>query len=235
MNSSAASARFWRFFLYGVGVILLALGVTLNTRTGLGVSPITSIPYSISIVFDWNFAAVTFVVYILLVGVQLVLKGKSRSWFDLLQIPFSLVFSLLLDFFERIFPWTYSHLWQNLVMLAFAIVCTAVGISFTVGTKLIPNPADGFANVLGIVLGRGVGFGKNVADLCSVAITAAVGLVFAGKLVGIGLGTVLAMILVGRVITLFNHLVGTRLLAMAGMVGAQRRSAPAPRPGTADA
>ena len=55
------------------------------------------------------------------------------------------------------------------------------------------------------------------------------------ELVGIGLGTVLAMILVGRVIALFNHLVGTRLLAMAGMVGAQRRSAPAPRPGTADA
>ena len=217
MNAGHVSPRVYRFLFYGIGVICLALGITLNTKTGLGVSPITSIPYSISIVWDWSFSLVTFVVYTILVGIQLLLKGRNWDWLDLMQIPFSFVFSLLLELFEQILPFSYPHLWQNLIMLAFAIVCTAIGISLTVGTKLITNPADGFANVLGMVLGKGVGFGKNVADILSVSITAALGLLGAGKLVGIGLGTVLAMILVGRVIALFNRLIGQKMLTMAGM------------------
>ena len=207
----------WRVLFYSVGVVSLALGVTMNTKTGLGVSPITSIPYSISVIWSTSFARLTFFVYSILVGAQLLLKGKSRSWFDLLQIPFSFVFSALLEFFERVLPFSFSHLWQNLIVLAFAIVFTAIGIALTVGMKLIPNPADGFAYVLGEVLGKGVGFGKNVADIGSVTLTAAIGLIAAGKLVGIGLGTVLAMIFVGRVVALFNHLFEDRILALAGL------------------
>ena len=36
-----------RIALYLVGIIVLALGITLNTKTNLGVSPIISIPYAV--------------------------------------------------------------------------------------------------------------------------------------------------------------------------------------------
>ncbi|MGI5906813.1 MAG: DUF6198 family protein, partial [Candidatus Pararuminococcus gallinarum] len=159
----------------------------------------------------------TFIVYSILVGGQFLLKGKKRDWLDILQIPFSFVFSVLLDLFERALPFSFSHLWQNLIMLAFAIVFTAIGIALTVGMKLIPNPADGFAKTLGDVSGKGVGFGKNIADVISVTITAAISLIASGRLVGIGLGTILAMIFVGRVVALFNRLFEQRLLALAGL------------------
>ena len=94
---------------------------------------------------------------------------------------------------------------------------TAIGIALTVGMKLIPNPADGFAKTLGDVLGKGVGFGKNIADVISVTITAAISLIASGRLVGIGLGTILAMIFVGRVVALFNRLFEQRLLTLAGL------------------
>ena len=37
-----------RIALYLVGIIVLALGITLNTKTNLGVSPIISIPYAVA-------------------------------------------------------------------------------------------------------------------------------------------------------------------------------------------
>lgn len=42
--------REWRFriFFYILSLLILALGITLNTKTGLGVSPIISVSYSVS-------------------------------------------------------------------------------------------------------------------------------------------------------------------------------------------
>ena len=37
-----------RIALYLVGIIVLALGITLKTKTNLGVSPIISIPYAVA-------------------------------------------------------------------------------------------------------------------------------------------------------------------------------------------
>ena len=43
-----------RYIIYFIGVIL-ATGLTLNTKAGLGVSPIISVPFSISEIFDFEF------------------------------------------------------------------------------------------------------------------------------------------------------------------------------------
>ena len=52
---------------------------------------------------------------------------------------------------------------------------------------------------------KSVGFTKNCFDLFNICITITVGLVCQGHLIGIGLGTVVAGIGVGRVIAIFNH------------------------------
>ena len=60
----------YRIAFYILGCICLALGITLSTRTGLGVSPIISMPFAISSIWGLNFAAMTFVVYSILVGIE---------------------------------------------------------------------------------------------------------------------------------------------------------------------
>ena len=52
---------FFRLFFYVMSLLILALGITLNTKTGLGVSPIISVSYNISELFQLNFGNVTFV------------------------------------------------------------------------------------------------------------------------------------------------------------------------------
>ena len=75
----------FRIFFYLLSLVILALGITLNTKTGLGVSPIISVSYSVSQVLGLNFGNVTFVWYTIFVLAQLVIRGKNRRWYDLLH------------------------------------------------------------------------------------------------------------------------------------------------------
>ena len=50
-----------------------------------------------------------------------------------------------------------------------------------------------------------MGFGKNLFDFSAIVISLAIGLIGAGRPVGIGIGTVIAMVCTGRVIAAFNH------------------------------
>ena len=53
----------FRVLFYAAGLLILALGLTLNTKTGLGVSSIISVAYSISVIFDHNFGNMTLALY----------------------------------------------------------------------------------------------------------------------------------------------------------------------------
>lgn len=213
-----------RYLIYAIGVVLLALGIVLNTKTELGVSPIISVPYVISQICPIPFAFATFLIYAFFVGLQLLIKGKKRQWQDLLQLPFSLVFSLLLNVFDAgyewlatFYGWQFTAIWQNLLFLLMAVVITGVGAALMVNMCLIPNPADGLAKAVGDVFGKDMGFGKNVIDLLNVALTCIIGLCVLGRLSGVGLGTIIAMVGVGRAIALFNHFYRDKILLCAGL------------------
>ena len=90
------------------------------------------------------------------------------------------------------------------MMLILAIVITGVGASLTVGMKIVPNPADGLASVVGEKCHKGFGFGKNFFDGISIVISLIIGFVFTGGILGIGLGTVISMIFTCRVIALLE-------------------------------
>jgi uncharacterized membrane protein YczE len=210
----------WRVGLYFAGILLLAIGLTLNTKTGLGVSPIIAVPFSIANIWGVNFALMTFCLYTLFVALQMLLNGKERRWSDLLQIPFSLLFSVLLDWFGQL-PIAFYSLWQNLLLLLAAMILTAVGVSLMVNMKLVPNPADGMADALGRRLHRGMGFGKNLLDLTCVAVTCVISLVFSGRISAIGLGTLIALVCVGRLIALCQRLFQKPMLRRAGLLEPQ--------------
>lgn len=64
---------FYRILFYAAGLLVLALGLTLNTKTGLGVSPIISVAYSISQIFDHNFGNMTLALYSVFVLIEIIL------------------------------------------------------------------------------------------------------------------------------------------------------------------
>ena len=196
----------WGFYL--LGMVLLALGLTLNTKTGLGASAIVSVPFTLSQATGWDFGNLTLVVYCLLVAAQFVIKGEKRQWTDLLQIPLSIVFTRFLNVFAALIPYQSGALAADLALLAAAIVFTGAGAAMTVSMQLIPNPGDGIVGTIARVTGR---------ELGCVAVSLLLGFCLGDVLLGVGLGTLLSMVGVGRAIAGFNALCRRPLLAATGM------------------
>lgn len=211
----------YRWLIYGLGMAVLALGITLNTKTGLGVSPIISVAYCVSQIFSLNFGDMTFLLYVLFVVVQLFLRDKRERAATLLQIAVSLIFSRLLNLCDALIPYSGAEhgLLANLILLAAAIFLTGLGVAMTVNMRLVPNPGDGIVQAIAEKIGRDQGFTKNIFDIGCVCVTVILGFCFAGHVVGIGIGTIAAMAGVGRAIALVNHFYQEKMLAAAGMAG----------------
>lgn len=193
-----------RIALYLVGIIVLALGITLNTKTNLGVSPIISMPYAVAQIFGYETGTAVFVAYLIFIVLQIVLlKGKFRP-FQLLQVAASYLTSAFITIFDRVLP-VPEQMGSRLLVLALAIILTGIGAAVTVDVNIVPNPADGLARVLGERCGKNMGFGKNLFDFSALVISLTIGMIGAGRPVGIGSGTVVAMVCTGRVIALFNY------------------------------
>ncbi len=206
------------FYLLGMGI--LALGLTLNTKTGFGASAVISIPYTLSVLYGPDLGNTTFVMYVLFVGVQLLLHRKAGRGVllkDLLQIPVSLLFTRAINWVGAALGAVNAGLPGRIGMLAAAVVCTGVGAAMTLNMRLAPNPTDGLLQALSDALGKKTGNMKNLLDLSCVAISLLLGLAARDPLAGVGAGTVAAAIGVGRVMALFNRLCKDKMGRLAGV------------------
>lgn len=207
----------FRIFFYVLSLLILALGITLNTKTGLGVSPIISVSYSISEVFHWNFGNVTMALYVIFVLLQLIIRGKDRRYYDLLQIPLSLIFTRFMNLFNdkiTVAPDTFAG---QLFLLFAAVTLTGIGAAMSVNMHIIPNPGDGIVAAIAEVAHKEMGGVKNIFDLVNIGITFCIGLLSGHFLLGIGIGTVLAVIGVGRVVAFFNFLCKKKMAVLTGL------------------
>ncbi len=195
-------------------MFILALGLTLNTKANLGVSPIISVPYSISQITGLNFGDLTFVVYAMFVVVQIIihirLKNHKRIASDILQLPLSLIFTRLLNIFTVHIP-TSQNLGIRFIILTFAIICTGIGAAMSLSMQIVPNPGDGIVQALAERFDKSVGITKNLFDCLNLSITLCISLFIAHQIVGVGIGTVIAVVGVGRVIALFNHIFESKI------------------------
>ena len=197
-----------RWTVYAAGMVILALGLTLNTKAGLGVSPMLAVPYGISEIFSMNFGDAAFLMYCVYIAGQFALRGRKSRWFDLLQLPVSLLFSRVLNVFGAAITYNaaVSPLWSKLAVLALAHVFTAIGVSLSVNMRLIPNPGDGIVQALSDRTGWELGL--LAVSMCMLTIR---------RVIGIGIGTVLSMVVVGRVLAVVNGLMKERMCRAAGV------------------
>lgn len=208
-----------RWSVYLLGLLFLAFGIALSIKTALGTSPISSVAYSISQIWNIKLGVMNFVVYAVFVAAQFALRGKNSRVIDLFQLAVSFVFSWALDRLVNVMSYQAADhsFWVNFALLLVAMVFIGIGVSGSVQMNLIPNPGDGIVQAVGETMGWEHGFAKNVFDIGCVCVTTALSLIFAGKLVGVGIGTVAAMLGVGRVVALTNRLVMKKLRVAAGV------------------
>ena len=192
-----------RRIVYVLGTLLLACGITLNTRTDLGVAPILSVAYNLGELLGIPFSVMSFLYYCFLILVQRMLLGKRFDHIQWLQLLASFLTSFFIGLFSRVIP-PAENLPLRIFFLLAAILLTGTGILLSVGADFVPNPGDGTANAIALRTGRSLGFSKNLLDIGSFLTALALGLLFRGRIMGVGPGTVVTMLLTGRVVALFQ-------------------------------
>lgn len=201
-----------RILIYIASILILVFGLILNTKTGLGCSPILSIAFAVSSIFGYDLGDVTFVLYAVFVIIELYLsfrmkKDRTVMLTMLGQLPFSVVFTRIMNLFSAKIPMIADRpLPVRIAVLLIAIVFTGVGAAMVLDVKLIANPADGLVACLSEYFKREMGFVKNAFDISCITMACLICFVLSSPLAGVGIGSVIAMLLTGRVVALFNRI-----------------------------
>lgn len=207
---------FFRWFFYVSGLVLLALGLTLNTKAGLETGAVVTVTYTLSVLTGRGLGYATLIVYLFFVILRLILD-RGRNWQKtLLQILLSFAFSYFMEFFSNGIHVSLRTIWQRTLLLV-TLVITGAGVSMSVAMRLVPNPADGLAHSIGDVTGKGTGTRKNILDGCCVGTAFLVGLAASQPFMAIGVGTLFSMVIVGRIVALFNRFFQKKLESLSGL------------------
>ena len=193
----------------------MALGFIMNAKSGLGATPICSISYCVAYVTGLSFPDMTMILFVICFFTGVIFIGKKPHWTDFLQLPYCFVFTRCMSAFSALLP-SPENLAVKIIFQALGIICVGCGASLTLNMHIIPNPGDFMVNAIAYRTRKPLGITKNIVDISIVAMAAIVALIFQKNVfqAGVGIGTIAAMFLVGRVIALVSHFFSDKLRAI---------------------
>lgn len=197
-----------RYILFLIGLFVNALGVSLVTKASLGTSPISSIPYVLSLNFPFTLGNFTIVFSILLIVLQILILRKNFKLENILQIPVSIAFGYFIDLTMYMLFWInpQSYFVKMIALLAGCLVL-GFGVYLEVLADVVMLPGESFVRAIVQTWNTNFGTTKIVFDSSMAIIAGVLSFVFSGKLNGVREGTIIAALLVGFI----ARLLGKRL------------------------
>lgn len=194
-----------RYLLFLVGLFVSSLGVSLVTKANFGTSPISSIPYVLSLNFPFTLGNFTIIFSLFLIALQVLILRKNFKAEYILQIPVSIAFGYFIDFTMYIFFWVNPQNYLiKIVTLLIGCIILGFGVYIEVIADVVMLPGESFVRAIVQTWNTNFGTTKIVFD-CSMTIIAGIlSFVFSGKLNGVREGTVIAALLVGFIARLFG-------------------------------
>ena len=204
-----------RFLIFLVGLFENSLGVSLITKANLGTSPISSIPYVLSLNFPFTLGNFTIFFSIFLIVLQLIILRKNFKLEHILQIPVSIIFGYFIDLTMILFSWVNPEAYiMKIVYLLIGCLILGVGVYMEVLADVVMLPGESFVRAIVLTWKTNFGTTKICFDVSMSVIAAVLSFVFAGRLAGIREGTVIAAILVGFI----ARLIGKKLEFLKDMI-----------------
>ena len=199
-----------RWCLLAIGIVVMALGIVIVTKSATGNTPISSTGYVLSVAFpNVSYGVFMFFWNILLLLGQVVILRRNFKALALLQIPISVLFSLSIDVFNGMLAWLVpANYAVSLVVLALGIVTLALGVSCTVVANVAMNCGEALVAAITSKTGWNFGHTKVGFDVSCVIIACSVSFATMGTLVGVREGTVAAAVITGFVVNFFVRIMG---------------------------
>lgn len=184
-----------RMLMYLVGVAVLALGMSLQTASGLGVAALTCFATTLSMLTGKTLGFWITATYVAYIVAQLAILRSEFQPRILLELFFSTLIGGLTDLFMAVNPLHPTALPTQIATMLLSLAVTAFGVSLVVNMGVVPNAPDGLVQVIAEKLKRRFGDVKVVFDCSHVAASLALSLILMYNLGGFGvtdrhLGTV---------------------------------------------
>lgn len=196
-NSHELLKRYIFFFL---GICLNAFGIALFTRSKLGTGPTSCIPYVVSLKSGLSFGTCTFMFNILLLLGQIILLRKNFPRYQLLQLPVTLLFSILIDGAMKFTTFVNTDIyWVALLYNILGCVFRAVGVSCQVVADVVMLSTEAFVKALSDVSKKEFSWIKLFFDVFMAAVAIALSFLLLGRLESVREGTLIIVLLVGPV------------------------------------
>ena len=189
-----------RYLLLLVGLSIMAFGVAFSIKESLGTSPISSVPYVVSLFTPFTVGTATIIMHCVFIFIQILILQKRYQLIQLMQLPVAFFFGYLTDFgVWAVQGISYEAYWQQWILCLIGILLVAIGVSLEVKANVVVLAGEGVVLAICQVIPIKFGYMKVGFDVTLVVIACVLSLVFTGHLYGVREGTIAAAIMVGLI------------------------------------
>ncbi len=201
-----------RLPVYFTGLFIMTVGIAFSVRSDLGVSPVSSPPYTLTVVWNVEMGLATFLFHVFLVLLQILLLRRKYKPKNLLQLGVGVVFGLfttLCNNLVMMIPMPDS-LPFRIIMLAVSIVIVALGIFLYVPADIMPLAGEGTILAISQVTGFKFSNVKIGFDVTVSVISLVICLIALHEPGSVGAGTVVSAVMTGAVLGVITKFFGEK-------------------------
>lgn len=191
-----------RLLLYITGLFLLSLGVSFSIQANLGVSPVSSLAYALTLTTGLSIGLTTVLANILFILVQVLLHKRIDFREFVLQLLVVFLFGFFMDATLALIRLLAAPetLLMRFVFLGISLYIISAGLLAYFTAKLPLMPYDALTYVISDRFRMQFSKAKITSDLLNVAIAGAICLIFIQSLGSIGIGTIAAAYFIGKIL-----------------------------------
>lgn len=186
--------------IYCIGLFILALGVCFSVKSNLGVSPVSSVPYVISLITTSELGFITAIVLNFYVVLQLFILRRDFGLKHVLQVLCGSLFGVFVTLANGICTFDSPDFYPLQVLyLIISIFLVAVGLMFYLAADLIPQPAEGIIITIASKINKEFSRVKVWFDCTAVMLALTLSFIFMGTVQGVREGTIIAAVSIGKI------------------------------------
>ena len=177
--------------------ISMAFGVAFSIKAELGTSPISSVPYVVSLFAPLTVGTATILMHCVFILLQILILRRQYHPIQLMQLPVAFFFGYLVWAVQGI---SCSAYWQQWIVCFIGILLVATGVSLEVKAGVVVLAGEGVVLAICKAFPKiKFGYMKVGFDVTLVVTACVLSFAFIGHLEGVREGTVAAAVLVGLI------------------------------------
>ena len=193
-----------KYFLYAIGIVIMALGVAVSSFHGLGASPFDSLTFNVSSIANQDIGTIMFIFNTIFVSLFFIIYRNKDIYLSIICI---FAFSILVDAFVAVLSLIFvlEDLWFKIILFVLGFTLTAIGIAFVEESTLSRTPFECFVAVMDKIIFPKFDYAKSriFTEVIVTVVGAILGFAFMGGLGNVGIGTAIYMLCTGPVVQFF--------------------------------